>query len=246
MDDITDQTVSPEDFGGAFDNWLSGATLSRKSIDIYGQPGLFAEFERLERELKVAEKAQAARRAKDKAAAGGDDEASLEDEHVETPEDLAVEALEKKLADLYEKWMGSKSTWTVRALPKSVWRKLGEEHPERPAPELAKDADETAKRAHRAAVLEWEKAADARNYAILGQAVVEISLASGQVRTAVEDPETKLIEEPLVTPEQLVRLRTQLGEWQLIELISASKLAATKEPVIPAPFLRSSSRTAET
>ena len=247
MTEPTDQTISPEEFGGAFDDWLSGATIARRSIDIYAKPALFADYERLERELDVATKAQAARRAKDKAAAeAGEDEQSLEDEDVQTPEDRAVEVLEKKMARLYEEWMASKSTWTVRALPKSVWRKLGEEHPAVKAPELAKDADEPAKRAHRAAVLEWEKAADARNAAILEQAVVEIALAGGQVRTAVQDPATKLIEEPLVTAAQLERLRMQLGEWQLIELINTSKLAATQEPVIPAPFLRSNSRTATT
>lgn len=248
MTEPTDQTISPEEFGGAFDDWLSGATIARRSIDIYGKPALFAEFERLERELKVAEKAQAAARTKAKAAAdAGTDETSLEDEYVETAEDLAVAALEKKMARLYDEWMASKSTWTVRALPKTVWRKLGDEHPDKKPPEqLAADAGEPAKREHRAAVLEWEKAADARNFAILEQSVVEISLAGGQVRIATEDAETKLVNEPLVTADQLARLRLQLGEWQLIELINASKLAATQEPVIPAPFLRSSSRTATT
>lgn len=227
--DPTDLTIDPADFGGALDDWIGGATLARRSVDIYARPDLFAEYEQLERELALAKRSRQ----------DGDEEESLEDS--------AAADIEQKLIDLHARWMASKSTWVVRGLPREVYRDLAQRHPERKAPEQpAADANEAVLAQYRADAEEWSAAANARNYAILEQAVVEVQLADGRTTTATVNPTTQLVETPVVTAARLDSMRSNLGEWQFIKLINASKLAATQEPVIPAPFLRSSLKTDKT
>lgn len=227
--DPADVTVDPSAFGDELDAWIGGATLARRSVDIYARPDLYAEFEELDRQLQLAQKAR-----KD-----GDVEESLEDS--------SVVDIEQRMVDLHEQWAASKSTWIIRGLPRGVYQHLSRSHPEVPAPAVpSQDASAETLAAYKAAVEVFTAAADARNYAILEQAVVEVRLASGKVTVVDIDPETQLVRTPLVNAARLDAMRSSLGEWQYIKLINASKLAATQEPVIPAPFLRSSSKTART
>lgn len=223
MTEPTDATISPADFGDAFDAWIGGATLSQKSIDIYGNMGLFAEYEQLERELKVA-----------KAAAAGE-EASMEDSRVAD--------IEQRMLELYDAWMASKSTWTVRGITQADSRALSDLYPEIPLPaDLPAGADAETKAKYDAAVAAFDKRSDERNYAILERTVLRIEFADGRVMAAVLGDDQITVETPAITATQLAKLRERLGEVQYIKLIGASKLAAVKEPVIPAPFSRSSSR----
>lgn len=222
MTEPTDATISPSDFGDAFDAWIGGATLAQKSVDIYGNPGLFAEYEQLDRELKIAK------------AAGESEEASMGDSRVAD--------IEERMVALYGEWMASKSTWTVRGLPKPDSKELSEKYPDRPLPELADDADDTAKAAYAAAVVAYDANVDARNYAVLERTVMKIQFGDGRVMEAVLADDEVMIAKPAITAAQLAKLRERLGEVQYIKLIGASKLAALKEPVIPAPFLRSNSK----
>ncbi len=222
-----DTTTSPADFADVFDDWISGATLGQRSVEIYGKPGLFAEYEQLDRELKVAE------------AARDDVEASLEDDR--------VGGIQERMAALYEEWMTSKSVWTIRALPKPIAAALSKQHPETKAPgELAVDADESTKQAHAAQTALFEQQADARNYAILEQTVVRVEFGDGRVVEPVRAADGVWFETPAVNAARLATLRDKLGDMQFIKLIAAGKQALVGEPVIPAPFLRASSKTDRT
>lgn len=223
----TDVTTDLEE--NWLDSWIDGATIARTSVDIYQRPDLFSRYEALERDMKLAQAAEKAE----------GDERSLDDSR--------VAEIEAKMVELYEAWMASKSIWHVRALPAEVYVELGRAHPElEPITELAKDATEEQRVEHRAKVKAFSEAATARNYAVLAQCIVQIDFADGRTLKAVLDDRSVMVVKPLVTPAQLDRQREKLGEWQLIKLIAASKKVAASEPVIPAPFSRSSSKTEET
>ncbi len=222
-------TVTTDPQGNWLDDWLDGATIARTSVDIYQRPDLFSQYEALERDLKLAQAAEKVEA----------DERPLDDSRVAD--------IEQQMLNLYEAWMASKSIWHLRALPAEVYETLGKQHPElQPIAELPDDADEEQRAAHRTAVKEFSAAATARNYAVLAQCVVQIDFADGRTLEAGFDDRSVMVVRPLVTPAQLDRQREKLGEWQLIKLITASKKVAAAEPVIPAPFSRSSSKTEET
>lgn len=228
MTEPTDVTITPADFGDVFDDWIGGATLAKKSVDIYGRPDLYAEFEKLDRQLKA-----------ELAVRGDDDEPAMDDS--------VVSDLEQQLVDLYEKWEASKSTWTVRAMPRDAGKAIAREHPDQTAVEpLPEDADETAVAAHQSAVDAFEAQSDARNYAILEQVITRIEFSEGRVIEAVIADDGHTMVRPAITTKQLATMRARLGDWQYIKLIQASKLAASTEPVIPAPFSRTSSRSDQT
>lgn len=223
-----DTTTGPDDFGDMFDSWIAGATLAQKSVDIYGDPALQAEYEVLEREL---EKAKAV-------AKGGETSQADAGE---------VERIEEQMVELYEKWMASKSTWYVRALPSEIAAAVAEEHPEIPEPSVLKpDATVDERNEHAAAVKAYKAAADNRNFAILPQLVVRIDWPGDRSVKAVYDDDGVRFKTPAVTSQQLRSLRTRLGDIQYLRLLSASQLANLQEPVVPAPFLRSNSENEKT
>jgi len=39
-----------DDFSDAFDDWIGGASISKRSLVIFGKPGLYARMQELERE----------------------------------------------------------------------------------------------------------------------------------------------------------------------------------------------------
>ena len=226
MTEPSDTTIKPGDFGDAFDAWIGGATLSQKSIEIYGNPGLFAQYEKLNRDLEVA-KAEAK-----------SEEASMSDSRVAD--------IEEQMVKLYNEWMASKSTWTVRGIIKPDSVELSEKYPDQERPELPKDPDEAAKKKHTAALAAYEANVDGRNYSILERTVLKIEFADGRTMAAEMDDEGIRVMKPAITADQLAKLRQRLGEMQYIKLIGASKLASVQEPVIPAPFSRSSSKPDQT
>jgi len=223
MTETTDSTIKPEDFGAAFDAWIGGATLSQKSIEIYGNPGLFAEYEKLERDLKIA-KAEAE-----------SEEASMSDSKVAD--------IEEQMVDLYNKWQASKSTWTVRGVTQADSKELSEKYPDEELPKAPEaDADAAAKKAYKDAVAAYDANVDGRNYAVLERTVLKIEFADGRTMEAEFADDQVTIVKPAITAAQLAKLRQRLGEVQYIKLIGASQLASLQEPVIPAPFLRNNSK----
>lgn len=233
----------PADFeGDAFDEWIDGATVSKRSVAIYGKPGLFAEYEQLERDLEVAQAA----------AKGGEEMGGSESKRIE-----------RRLGEIYAEWMDSKSNWVVRALSEDDFDAIKEQMAEEgivepdPLPEPVPPKDLPAKRTdqqgktHTLKTAEYETAkaeydatlpdhtkavtayADELNFRIIATSVDRIDFASGRVQDSI-------------TVEQLRKLKKRLGERQLLSLISASQLAMYQEPEIPAPFSRTSSEDDQT
>lgn len=231
---LTESDPVPADFeGDAFDEWIGGATVSKRSVPIYGKPGLFAEYEDLERQREKAVDEQ-----KGGAELGGS----------------GIVAIDERLAEIYEEWMASKSTWTVRALDEDEIKAVGAtvdeaigEEPVEPKPEHPKPADlpknhsdqqakshtikmqayEAAKPAHDAALKVYAEAhkayIDELNFHLIAAAVERIEFANGRVQSEI-------------TVEQLRALKKRLGERQLMSLLNAAQLAIYVEPEIPAPF----------
>lgn len=235
---LTESEAVPADFeGDAFDEWIGGATVSKRSVPIYGKPGLYAEWEQLERDIEIAEAAEA----------GGGEMAGSESKK-----------LKKRLEEIYYEWMDSKSDWIVRALDEDDLKEITDEleadgivepdkliEPTAPKPLTAKHSDqqgkahtlatneyETAKAEYEAALPDHQKAvaayADELNLRIISVAVDRIDFASGRTQDTI-------------TVEQLRGLKKRLGERQLLKLIQASQLAMFQEPEIHAPFSRDSS-----
>lgn len=233
----------PADFeGDAFDEWIDGATVSKRSVAIYGKPGLFAEYEQLERDLDVAEAAES----------GGEELGGS-----------ASKRIRRRLAEIYAEWMDSKSNWVVRALSeedfediKETLKNEGVEEPDDlPEPTRPKDLparpSEQQSKSHTLRMAEYEAAkteyneaypehakavaayADELNLRIIATAVDRVEFASGRVQESI-------------TVAQLRSLKSKLGERQLLSLINASQLAMYQEPEIPAPFLRTSSEDDQT
>lgn len=133
--------------GGFFDDWIAGASTARRAVVIYGKPGLYAEYQQIDRELTIA---------KAEAAEGGGDEMG----------GSPVRRLERRLQALYEEWEASRTTWVVEMIDDdlidAIKAQLAEqevlepkqpEEPERPAaPQPLKDlpgnATEAQKRSH--------------------------------------------------------------------------------------------------
>lgn len=162
-------------------------------------------------------------------------------------EDSGVADIEQRMVELYEAWQASKSTWTVRGVTQADSKDLSAKYPELPMPTVPPaDAAADVKAAYDRDVDAFEARSDERNYAILERTVTRIEFADGRVMTAEFGDDQITITRPAITAAQLAKLRARLGEVQYIKLIGASKLAAVKEPVIPAPFSRSSSKTDQT
>lgn len=212
MSENTTSEALPTDFENAFDDWIGGATISKRSVLIYGKPGLFADFEQLEREHNVASEIE-----KHEKSLGGTE----------------LAAIEVKMQTLYDEWQASKSTWVVRALDADQFEELRAQFdaPDEPV-EPAKGADDAAKAAYAKAVKAYEREtiriANELNLAIIAKAVTRIEFANGKSADSI-------------SVEQLRTMGKRLGERQLLSLINASQLAMYQEPEIPAFFSRDSS-----
>jgi hypothetical protein len=243
MPELTESEAVPADFeGDAFDDWIGGATVSKRSVPIYGKPGLFAEWEQLERDIEIAEAEEAGG-----AELGGSKSSKLK----------------KRREEIYHEWMDSKSDWIVRGLDEDDLKEITDEleaegivepdalkKPAEPKPlptkhteqqgkthTLATNEYEIAKAEYEAALPDHQKAvtayADELNLRIIATAVDRIDFASGRTQDEI-------------TVEQLRKLKKTLGERQLLKLIQASQLAMFQEPEIHAPFSRDSSEDAPT
>jgi hypothetical protein len=92
-----DETITPDDFD--LMAWIVSGTVATRTVEIHNNPALAEEFDALEAEMKAAER--------DVAALGEDRPMSWTDPRPE---------IEDRMAELWERWEASKTTWTVRAL----------------------------------------------------------------------------------------------------------------------------------
>ncbi len=241
-----DSQIVPTDFGpDAFAEWIGGATIAKRSVVIYGKPGLYADYEQTARDLEIAEAAEAD---------GGELAGSQ------------TARLRARMAEIHDEWMASKSIWVVRALTgeelgalsnadetKGYTELVAPVEPERPAPPqaLPKSANDTAQRAHAVAMQRHEAAmaAYAKDIAAYQTAATQYN-AELNLRGVVEAlvsitfADDRTVE--AITVDQLRTMRATLGDIQILRLATAAQAAAIEEPVIPAPFLPRSSETPPT
>ena len=138
-----------------FSDWLNTGTVAQRSVEIYGRPDLFAEFESLERQLSVAKE--------------------IEESGDKVLGDTGVETIEKKMEDLYAEWQKSKTTWFIRALTSAEIEQIKDDcgFPD----DLPDDADKAAEREHEKAN---EKANTKANHEMVARALVKVQNPSGE------------------------------------------------------------------
>lgn len=226
-----DPVSTPVDNEFALDEWIAGATVSKRSVRVYGKAGLFAEYEDLERDLAVA-------LAVEKEAPG---------------EMVGRESarIEQRMTELHEEWKASESTWTVRALTSDEVKECLEAEPALKPPTVptppvappalpAKHTDHQARvftvatQAYEVDVKSFQVAVDeylramaeyqsALNIRLLAKGVERVEFGDGRVAHGI-------------TAEQLLKLRGAVGDLQISRLSKALTEAAATEPEVPAPF----------
>ena len=156
-----------------FDAWLNTGTVAQRSVEIYGRPDLFAEFEALERQLSVAKE--------------------IEESGDKVLGDTGVDTIEKKMEDLYAEWQKSKTTWFIRALTSSEVEKIKDDcgFPD----ELPDDADKDARKEHDKAV---EVANTKANHEMVARALVKVQNPSGDtVKDSITPAEVAVLQKKL-------------------------------------------------
>ena len=156
-----------------FDAWLNTGTVAQRSVEIYGRPDLFAEFEALERQLSVAKE--------------------IEESGDKVLGDTGVDTIEKKMEDLYAEWQKSKTTWFIRALTSSEVEKIKDDcgFPD----ELPDDADKDARKEHDKAV---EAANTKANHEMVARALVKVQNPSGDtVKDSITPAEVAVLQKKL-------------------------------------------------
>lgn len=140
---------------GWFDQWLNTGTVAQRSVEIYGRPDLFAEFESLERQLSVAKE--------------------IEESGDKVLGDTGVETIEKKMEDLYTEWQKSKTTWFIRALTSSEIEQIRDDcgFPDEPE-------DEDDKEAQKAYERDTERANTQANHEMVSRALVKVQNPAGE------------------------------------------------------------------
>jgi len=199
--------MSDTDFASAFDDWIGGASINKRSVPIYGKPGLYARWQELDREhRKLTE------------AANG--EGSLGDAN--------VAAIEDEMTALEAEWEASKSVWVVRPISEADRFRIEADMGDAPLkpvqpPAGAPDAERaTYERKRKVYELAKNAYADRVNIQIIAAAVESITFADGRVAHGV-------------TVEQIETMRTALGEAQLLRLIAETTAATIEEPTISGP-----------
>lgn len=220
----------PVDVEFSLDDWIEGISPTQRSVQIYGNTALFGRYEALQREIALLEQV-----------------AQGEDASVTDQDDLA--ALYAEREDLYARQQASKTTWYVQALDQVTLDAISKAHPvpdELPepvephakAPQAARDKYQADLRKYQEKVGRHEEkrraARDEQNLHYIQAALIRIENHAGA--TVATD----------VTVEQLRKIQAKPhGQMQLGSLLTASFLAKSQEPVIPAPFSQANSRSAQ-
>lgn len=205
---MTDTDNIANDFD-IFD-WIESGTVARRTVEIYNDPGVAAEYEGLERELEAAERdAQA--------------------ERTVGESDVVTDLLER-MESLWRRWQASKAVWTVQALPQERVREIFDEValPEAPV-EPAKDAPKGEQTKYKKALEKHlhkvQEVVDERNFRLIAAAVVSVETSRGSASS--------------VPVEAVRRLHDRThGPDQVTRLVKAVEDATTGEVVIPAPKSR--------
>lgn len=207
---MTENPIPEGDFD--LDEWLSSGTLARRSVPIYNDPSLAAEFDVLSQRMSELE------------AMTKGDESSV-------GESAEITEVHEQMTAVYERWEASKATWTVRALTEDEIKATTEEHPDPEIPEIIRAKRESGQvwsdeqRAEGQAYLAArEEVMTERNLALIALAVVEVSAPKGR-RTSV-------------TVDQVRTLRARPhGKQQVQRLIEAVNSATSGDIEIPRPTL---------
>lgn len=206
-DPIEDSTAIPagEDW---FDAWLDTGTVSQRSVDVYGRPDLYAQYEDLERKYAIAQ-------AKERKGGPERDLTQMSESN------QILEAMEK----LYSAWMKSKTTWFMRALNED---EIDAARDEADFPTEPKFKDGMAEGAKKEVQAKYERAktkADATsNYSMVAKSLVKVTNQAGD--TVKES----------ITPAEVEKMRTKIGDLQILRLVQAAMVASTQEPTMPVPL----------
>lgn len=193
------------------DDWIDTGTVARRTVTIYNDRALAAEYEALEAQLKdVQDEAE---------------ERSLDDE------DPASEIM-ARMEELYTRWEASKAVWTVRALSRDEASEIVDRIPVPDGPgKLADTATAAEKSAHNAALKSWlrqsQRAQDERNLEFISTAIISVETAKGTARHASVDT--------------LRRMRSRPhGAHDIERLVAAVNEATQGEVEISRPILPAS------
>ena len=193
---VTDSTPTPVDFGNDFDAWLGGATIAKRSVQMYANAGLYAEYQQLERDLQVAQAS----------AADGEMAGS------------GVARIEARMAEVYDEWQASKAVWTVHAIDRARVDELAAREPVLVAP-VEPEKDENGGWVDATAGAVHEKATEvyAREVAIrvIADATVSVVFGNGASVHSVTVDQVRRLHKTFGDA-QLVRLRNaaQLAAMQ--------------------------------
>ncbi|MFT9774007.1 hypothetical protein ACMZ29_15305 [Brevibacterium casei] len=190
-----------------FDSWLETGTVSQRSVDVYGRPDLYAQYENLERRYAVA-KAQEKN--------GTERDMSEMSESNQILEDMQR---------LYEDWVKSKTTWFIRALDEDEIDAAKDEADFPTEPKFKNGTAEDAKKKVQAKYeRDLAKANAQANYRMVAKSLVKVTNPAGDVVKEV------------ITPAEVERMRGKIGDLQILRLVTAAMVASTQEPTMPVPL----------
>lgn len=190
-----------------FDSWLETGTVSQRSVDVYGRPDYYAQYEDLERKYAIAQ-------AKEKNGPERD-----------LTEMSASNQILEDMEKLYTAWMKSKTTWFMRALNEDEIDEA-KEAADFPTEPKFKDgmAEEAKKHVRTKYEKEQTRASSQSNYGMIAAALVKVTNSKDEV-----------VKES-ITATEVEKMREKIGDLQILRLVSAAMIASTQEPTMPVPL----------
>lgn len=190
-----------------FDSWLETGTVSQRSVDVYGRPDLYAQYENLERQYAIAQ-------AKEKNGPERD-----------LTEMSASNQILEDMEQLYAAWTKSKTTWYIRALNEDEIDAIKDGIDFPTEPEFKKGMAEGAKKEVQAK-FERDKthAESLANFGMVSAALVKVTNQAGDV-----------VKES-ITRDEVKAMRSKIGDLQILRLVAAAMVASTQEPTMPVPL----------
>ncbi|TSI12629.1 hypothetical protein [Brevibacterium aurantiacum] len=190
-----------------FDSWLETGTVSQRSVDVYGRPDLYAQYENLERQYAIAQ-------AKEKNGPERD-----------LTEMSASNQILEDMEKLYAEWTKSKTTWYIRALNEDEIDAIKDEIDFPTEPQFKSGIAEDAKKKVQAKYEREKTRADAQsNYRMVASALVKVTNQAGDV-----------VKES-ITANEVEQVRSKIGDLQILRLTAAAMVASTQEPTMPVPL----------
>lgn len=201
-----------------FDSWLETGTVSQRSVDVYGRPDLYAQYEDLERKYAIAQ-------AKERQGSGPERDLTEMSEA-----NQILEAMEK----LYSAWTKSKTTWFIRALNEDEIDRIKAAANFPTEPKFKDGMAEGAKKEVRDKYeRENSRANSESNFGMVAAALVKVTNSNGD--TVKES----------ITPAEVEKMRAKIGDLQILRLVSAAMVASTQEPTMPVPLSPTNSNDAQ-